>query len=303
MSKLRETVENAAGRGILAGLNGISAVFSALDRSADRGNIVSHRIKSAIEAVQDATIQAAERVLETGFSEPESQSLSARFARRVATGAMLTIGTINGLIYPHTEEAKRIKEMCDYRDQVEHTMDTAIREQFFPRLTGEARRLTDELLADGVEPLTFYSAADACAMMARRYEEFDDTSTGAEPNLTEFTFDLNGTAFFKNDSSLSADEFALEIARFTNLWEGDREAPNGIKVHPHAYKLLRWTIAAARDEPDAFIGFHVEGTDAAGNLLMKEIPFNEQPEDPLELWKVKTPPPPATPGTAAQPAP
>ncbi len=287
MGTLREKAKEVAARGLYVGLEGAVSLYEALDDSATSGNKVSYRARAALDRAQSLAARASERVIGRGFKNPEDQSLTARFVRKASLGTFAALDTFFGILRAHPERVRYVEG----RRRENREVDTAIREQVFSRLTGEARLLTEELLADGLDPINFFEASNLCSRLIRDLAN-PYCEKSPRHSTSQFSFGADGTVCLEG-LTVSPHELAQEIADLLDMpCPNMREALQSTvfpPVHGNANRLLRWIAAAAKDEPEILIGFRADGTDAEGRLIIKENIHAHQPGNSFDFWKLKLP--------------
>jgi hypothetical protein len=151
----------------------------------------------------------------------------------------------------------------------------AVADVLLPSLTGEGRRLADEILKNGHSADIFYAATQAISMLIRRADE--------EESQEPLILAEDGSIRQGDAVIVKPEHLAIEVARFTDLWENPAAADEDLKPDADAYSLVRWIVQALKDQPQLLP--HFKWQPETGALI--EVPPSERINDPAQRWAKK----------------
>ncbi len=182
----------------------------------------------------------------------------------------------NDNVYLSDEEALALEEIK------EHPAKLAVEETLLPSLKGDAA-IHGRELAEKCGSYNLYSATEAVSLMLRRY-------LLRERYLRAILLGRNGDALAYGRGEqvvITTKQLAIEVARFTDLWENDKAIDSELQPAAETFAMVRWMWEAMQYQPCLLRHFIATATDNPDCFLLTEIPSQDRVEDPRQRWSCK----------------
>lgn len=169
-------------------------------------------------------------------------------------------------------------ELLAQQEKDEEPIVQAVIDVLLPSLSGDALTIAQGLIKKHGATL-LYSATEAVSLLIRRY-----SSAHKEEPL--YFASQGHLCDERMGISVKDDDIALEIARFTDLWEDEDATDENLVPSEDAEILLRWLFGAMEQQP--YLLRHYRATKTNDNWIrLDAISLKEREDDPAKRWSKK----------------
>ena len=153
----------------------------------------------------------------------------------------------------------------------------AVEEVLLPSLKDSAA-IFGHVLATKCGADDLFAATEAVSLLVRRYL--------TQHSLHSVLMRRNGdvVAYGSEDVVITAWQLAVEVARFTELWEDNEVADSELKPSMEAVAMVLWLWMAMAQQPYLLVHFITTATGNQDLLLLTEVAPQDRVDDPRQRW-------------------
>ncbi len=169
------------------------------------------------------------------------------------------------------------REKMENEEEAGRSARLAVEEVLLPSLKDFASILGRGLAAKcGTSDL--YAATEAVSLLLRRYV--------SKRNLYGVFMRSNGdvVAYDNGVVVITASQLALEVARFTDLWEDNEVEDSELKVSVEAFAMVFWMREVLNQQPNLFRHFAASITNNPDRIFLTEISPENRVDDARQRW-------------------
>ncbi|MBU1179382.1 hypothetical protein KJ885_00370 [Patescibacteria group bacterium] len=176
-----------------------------------------------------------------------------------------------------TERLVTVEEILKEQEERERPLVEAVENVLLPSLSEELREEIKPIVEKHGAGVV-YGATEAVSLLLTRWVR----------NYRNFSFLIDKDAVARSmRGDLLTSSMAIEVARFTDLWENNEASDEDLQPSEDVFQLLRWMVRALCENGNILRHFDVEVADKEIGVQLKLVPLKQRVDDMAVRWAKK----------------